>query len=231
MNYTKIVKEEIHKYEETELINSNQLFLNKLSEIPEFTYYKILERMVKNNELVRISKGIYVIPKQTEFGLISNSEEKILSLYLENNNGLYKGLYLFNHLGLTTQLPKIIEIYSSNLDQETKRINNFRIQKINMKLNKENSHYIELLEVLENYYKIEDINHNKFISYLKKSVNSYNDINLKYVLKNKKYKKSTIAFLETILNKYGIKNSLNMYLNRTSKYKIPDIEISYEATQ
>ena len=32
-------------------------------------------------------------------------------------------------------------------------------------------------------------------------------------------------------NKYGIKNSLNMYLNRTSKYKIPDIEISYEATQ
>lgn len=228
MNYTKIVKEEIKKYKETELINSNQLFLNALSNIPEFTYYKILERMVKNNEIARISKGIYVIPKKTEFGLITYSEKKILNFYLENNNGLYKGYYLYNHLGLTTQISKITEIYSSILDQETKSINNFRIQKINIELNEENKSLIELLEVLENYDKIEDLNLNNFISYIKKSIKFYNETNLKYILRNKKYKKSTIAFLEVILYKFNIKNTLNQYLNRTSKYKIPNLILAYE---
>lgn len=230
MNYTKIVKEVIKKYAETELIYANQLFLNELSNIPEYTYYKILERMVKNKELARIAKGLYVIPKQTEFGIITYNEQKILNYYLENNNGLYKGYYLFNHLGLTTQISKNIELYSTNLNQETKRINNIRIQKINIELNEENKSLIELLEVLENYNKIEDLNQKKFFSYIKGSVKFYNESNLKNILRNEKYKKSTLAFLEVILNKYNVKNTLNLYLNRTSKYKIPNVILSNETS-
>lgn len=222
MNYSTNIRQEINKFSETELINSNELYNNSLSYIPEFTYYKVLERMVKKEELVRISKGVYVIPKNTEFGQISYNQNKVLDYYLENHKGVYKGYYLFNSLGLTTQISKKIELYSTNLHEETKTIKNIKIERFPVEITDYNSYLIELLEVLENYAKIEDLNKNMFIKYLEKSVALYNEDNLKNILKVKKYKKSTIAFLESILNRFGKETKLKTYLNRTSNYNIPN---------
>ena len=48
-----------------------------------------------------------------------------------------------------------------------------------------------------------------------------------FVLKNRKYKKSTIAFLERFLNYLGVENTLHQFLSALSSYAIPEMEEFY----
>lgn len=83
---------------------------------------------------------------------------------------------------------------------------------------------IETLEILQNYNKVNDINRNRFMAYMRKFSEHYSDDIVNYVIENRKYKKSTIAFLERILTWYGVENSLKKYLSPLSEYNIPTIE-------
>ena len=83
---------------------------------------------------------------------------------------------------------------------------------------------IETLEILQNYSTIQDMNKNRFLAYMKNFTEQYSDEAARYVIENRKYKKSTIAFLERILTWYGVTNSLQQYLSPLSDYKIPSIE-------
>ena len=49
-----------------------------------------------------------------------------------------------------------------------------------------------------------------------------------FVLKNRKYKKSTIAFLERFQNYLGVENTLHQFLSALSSYAIPEMEEFYE---
>lgn len=83
---------------------------------------------------------------------------------------------------------------------------------------------IETLEILQNYNKVEDINKNRFLVYMKKFAEKYSDEVTEYVIENKKYKKSTIAFLERMLTWYGVESSLKKHLSPLSEYKIPSVD-------
>ena len=48
-----------------------------------------------------------------------------------------------------------------------------------------------------------------------------------FVLKNRKYKKSTIAFRERFLNYLGVENTLHQFLSALSSYAIPEMEEFY----
>lgn len=80
--------------------------------------YKELNRLCDKNKLVRFEKGIYYIPKQTLLGnSILNPNKVIEKKYIRSNNdifGYYSGYYLLNQLGITEQMPNIIEIYTNN---------------------------------------------------------------------------------------------------------------------
>ena len=66
--------------------------------------------------------------------------------------------------------------------------------------------------------------------FIKKLAEFYDDEIFRKVIMSINYKKSTIAFLREILNFYGIKNNLNMYLSSLSEYKYPRMEEFYEIT-
>lgn len=80
--------------------------------------YKELNRLCDKNKLVRFEKGIYYIPKQMLLGnSILNPNKVIEKKYIRSNNdifGYYSGYYLLNQLGITEQMPNIIEIYTNN---------------------------------------------------------------------------------------------------------------------
>ena len=59
----------------------------------------------------------------------------------------------------------------------------------------------------------------------------YSDTAAVFVLKNRKYKKSTIAFLERFLNYFGVENTLCQFLSALSSYAIPEMEEFYEPAQ
>lgn len=84
------------------------------------------------------------------------------------------------------------------------------------------------LEILQNYYNIEDINKKALIAYMEKFAQSYSDKATVYVLEHMKYQKSTIAFLESFLNYLHVENTLDRFLSSMSVYAKPTMEEIYE---
>lgn len=230
MNYSEIIRNELNKYHKNEIIFASKLYKEKLysKNVSETSFYKLLERMHKNKKLEKLSKGIYYFPKETKFGVIPISDEEIISLFTKNNEGMVVGYSLYNKLNLTTQISKKITIYSSNVNNEIKNIRNIEIKNVNTNYSKGYIKIIEMLEVLQNFYEIQDLNYNAFYNYVEDFSKYYNEDITNDILKNVNYKKSTISSLNNILNFFKIENNLNQYLSSLSKYKHILMEEIYE---
>lgn len=226
-SYANYIETIIEQELENKLLEARTLYNQSFSTIPEMTYYKTLERMCKKGFLVHLTKGLYYRPKNTRFGTVPISEKDIVDHYIKDNQGIVVGYRLYNQKGLTTQISKRVEILSSAVPGKKKNIHNVYVMNINISLTPETIPIIETLEILQNYKSIEDINNTALAAYMKEFAIEYSDEATVYVLKNRKYKKSTIAFLESFLNHFQVKNSLNQFLSSLSSYAIPDMKEFY----
>lgn len=229
MKYIDIVKNEINKYKENELIFANKLYKQKFfRKIPEPTFYKIIERMYKLGELMKLAKGTYYIPKQSKYGVVPISDEEIISAFTKNNTGVVIGYKMYNNLNLTTQISKKIDIYSSEIVEYKKVFRNVIVHQVNLNYNKKIIEMINALEVLKNFDEIEDLNYLKFIDFARDFSLNYDEKIFEKVHREIKYQKSTIAFMREILNFYNINNNLNLYLSNLSNYNYLKMEEIYE---
>ena len=229
-SYANTVETAVLNYQPNQLIVANELYKSIDQKIPEQTFYKTLERMTKSGKLVHLTKGLYYRPKKSRFGIIPISDEEISAHYLKAGHGVMVGYRMYNKKGLTTQIGKQVDILSNALHEEKKNIQNVSVRKISIKLNTETIPIIETLEILQNYRHIEDMNVAAMAACLNRFAELYSDEAADQVLERVKYKKSTIAFMEAILNHLGIRNSLGKYLSPMSDYKIPRLEALYEFT-
>lgn len=81
------------------------------------TAAKALERLCKKGVIKKFSKGKFYKPKQTIFGELSPSEDQVLQTYLfeeQKRIAYITGTYLYNQMGLTTQIPKKMKIASQS---------------------------------------------------------------------------------------------------------------------
>lgn len=227
-----VVKETLKCYKENELIFASKLYREKLAgQISEAAFYKTLERMCKSGELVKIAKGTYHLPKFSKYGVVPPSEKEIISAFTDNKTGTVIGYTLYNNLNLTTQVAKNVSVLSSALDSFSKSIRNITVQQVPLEYTDIVKNMIHGLEVLQNYYRIQDINNSAFITFAKEIADGYSKEVFEEVIDKIKYKKSTISFLREILNYYRIPNNLDVYLSTLSDYKHPKMEEIYEATQ
>lgn len=232
MQSNNIIKNTLSNFEENELIFASKLYKTKLyNQVSEAAFYKTLERMCKSGELVKIAKGTYHLPKVSKYGIVPPSEKEIISAFTKNGTGTIVGYSLYNALDLTTQVAKSIEVMSSTLENLTKTIRNVVVHQVQIDYTENVKNMIHSLEVLQNYYNIQDINNLSFIKFTKKIADWYDEEIFKNVISAINYKKSTIAFLREILNFYDIKNNLNIYLCSLSEYKYPRMEEIYETTR
>ncbi|WP_196592915.1 hypothetical protein [Pectinatus sottacetonis] len=227
INYSKYVEELILKQEENKIIEAGTFYRESVMDVPAQTYYKIITRLVKHGKLVHLTKGVYYRPKQSRFGLVTISDNEISKHYVANNSGMVIGYQLYHQKGLTTQIAKKLEILSTALNEEKKNIRNVIIRKLNMTLNSEVISIIEMLEILQNYDKIEEINYRRLLEYMKEFANEYSEQAVEYVLAHRKYKKSTLAFLERVLSNFHVKNNIRKFLSPVSKYAIPSMKEIY----
>lgn len=232
MKSNPVVKNALESYKENELIFASKLYRDKLSDqINEAAYYKTLERLCKYNELIKIAKGTYHLPKVSKYGVVPPSEKEIVSAFTENGTGTVVGYSLYNNLNLTTQVSKTVHVLSSALDGASKTIRNVVIQKAPLEYTVEVKNMVHGLEVLQNYHQIQDINYLAFIQFAQRLAEAYNKDAFCEVTSIIKYKKSTIAFLQEILKYYDVKNNLDKYLSTLSDYKHPKMEEIYEAAR
>ena len=232
MNCYDYIKEVLQGYNANELIFASEMFSEKLHGIvTEMAFYKTLERMEKSGELIKISKGIYHLPLVSKYGIVPISTAEIVSTFTSNNNGTVVGYSLYNSLNLTTQVPKTINVISSSLENQTKNIKNVCIKRVSIYFSNEIKKMIHALEVLQDFYNIEDINYPAFISFVKEIAEEYDEKTFEDVIRTINYKKSTISFLQEILNYFDKENNLHKYLSDLSIYKHPTMEEIYEIAQ
>lgn len=228
-SYANYIETIIEHEPENKLLEASALYSQSFSTIPEMTYYKTLERMCKKGILVHLTEGLYYRPKNIRFSTVPISEKDIVDHYIQDNQGIVIGYRLFNQKGLTTQISKRVEVLSSAVPGKKKNIHNVYVMNISISLTPETIPIIETLEILQNYKSIEDINNTALAAYMKDFARQYSDEDAVYVLKNRKYKKSTIAFLESFLNYFKVENTLNQFLSSLSSYNIPDMEEFYRS--
>ena len=209
------------------IIEASKLYRMYFEDIKETAFYKSLERLCQKDSLVHLTKGLYYKPKVSRIGVVPIKEKDIVAHYIEELGGVVVGYKLYNKKGLTTQVGKQTEILSNRLNGQKKTIQNVVVRSIPCDLTVERVAIIETLEILQNYYKIEDINNAALANYMKNFAKKYSDKDAVYIIENMKYKKSTIAFLEAFLNHLQICNSLGMYLSSLSVYANPTMEEIY----
>lgn len=226
------IKNAVKAYTELKIIDTQKLYSEKFTDIPERAYHKVVSRLAETGDLRRLTNGIYCKPKQGRFGVVLSNENNILEYYLgeKRNQGVIIGYHLYNKYGLTNQISKVVEVYSSVIAQNNKIIKNVKGRKINIKLDAITIKMIELLEILQNFMNIEDLNKINLVKYLEYTVENYDEKIINKILNSMNYKKSTIASLKNVLDYHGINNNLSKYLNGTSKYKALTLEELYDST-
>ena len=150
---------------------------------------KELNKLVNSNIIVRYERGIYYIPEKTIFGNGSLNPHKIIEKkYLSNDSGYYSGLSFANKIGITTQMPNVIEIYTNNEKSRVREItvNNLKVilRKTRVNITKENISVLSFLELMNSfprdYFNFE--RKNIIINYIKE-----NGINRKEITKYSPY--------------------------------------------
>lgn len=150
---------------------------------------KELNKLVNSNIIVRYERGIYYIPEKTIFGNGSLNPHKIIEKkYLSNDSGYYSGLSFANKIGITTQMPNVIEIYTNNEKSRVREItvNNLKVilRKTRVNITKENICVLSFLELMNSFPKdyFNSERKNIIINYIKE-----NGINRKEITKYSPY--------------------------------------------
>ena len=128
------------------------------------------------------------------------SEKEIITAFTQNNTGMVVGYTMYNEMRLTTQVSKNIQIYTSALDEQKKQIGNVFLQKYDMIFSPEVVRVVAILEVLQNYNRIEDLNESQFKKLCAEFAGQYDEKVCEYVLSSIPYSKQTIALLKAILD-------------------------------
>ena len=80
--------------------------------------YQWIAEAVENSLLMRYDNGIYYIPTKTLLGVSKLNPQKIIEKkYIgagDSVYGIYGGTLLLNSMGVTTQIPNVIEIFTNN---------------------------------------------------------------------------------------------------------------------
>ena len=164
MNYNKIVLEYIEKYPENEPIfiedikaNIKSICDDNIDKVFE-NINVILNRFNKEGIIKTFYKGIYYKPIKNIFGEMPLDKNKIIEKkYLKDNNdnikGYINGAKLFNAIGLTTQVPNIINIVTNeckNNNEYKNKYLNVIIRKPKIEITNENYKYLQLFDIINN---------------------------------------------------------------------------------
>ena len=79
---------------------------------------KEITKLCEAGKLVRFEKGIYYIPTETLLGKSKLDAKKVITKKYVNDGkdiiGYYSGVSFMNQIGLSTQVPNTLEIYTNN---------------------------------------------------------------------------------------------------------------------
>ena len=223
MNITKKIEYKLKTIKEGETFTYKDLSIEK----GEYqTAAKSIERLIKKGIIKRISPGLFFKPKQTVFGELLPKEEEILKPYLYKNGkriAYITGVYLYNKLGLTTQIPQTIKIASLNKEIKVNKSNlKVKPAKSYVDVTSNNFQYLEILDTIKDFKKIPNLDVENAIKILLNILKELREEYIKRIVKySLKYPPRTRALLGALLEEIGINDNLEELqntLNPLSEY-------------
>ena len=119
--------------------------------------YVYINRLVKEKKIIQFIKGVYYKPMKGVFGDKLLDVNKVIDKkYIYDKNGkkgYFSGAYLFNKLGLTTQVPKELLIVTNecpNANLYNNKNLGVVIKKPKIKITDDNYKYLQLFDLLIN---------------------------------------------------------------------------------
>ena len=105
----------VRVYGYNEVILSNEIYYDGYS---VSWIKKKLKKLCDEEKIIRFEKGVYYIPTDTPLGKSRLDPKKvIIKKYINDGNkiiGYFSGMTFMNMLGLSAQMPNMMEIYTNN---------------------------------------------------------------------------------------------------------------------
>ena len=207
MNYTQTLREFCNQ-------NQGRIFdvqyeqNHRFSLVPYKTLLKILNRLEEEGIVSSISKGVYIVNSDQELDI----DKAIKDYYVNYFNGMMIGKALYNYFDIGDQDGEIIEIYTNKIISNNKTIGKFHLFKFDTYFYDEVVRLVTSLELIEKVSSIKDINYIRYNEEKEAGVKSYTDEIFKEIITHHKYKYSTIATLDEMLQRFSIaNNALRIY--------------------
>lgn len=118
-----------------------------------------LKKLCEKGLLQKYETGVYFLPKKTLLKSTVGPNADMVARYRfiskgDNIDGFYGGNSFANQIGITTQVPNVVEIVSNNTNSSAReiRIGNrrFYVRKPIVEVTKENVYVLQMLELLKN---------------------------------------------------------------------------------
>lgn len=225
MTISKQISQQINLFPEDILFGYKELNINQQDYI---TAAKALERLQKKGVIKKISKGKFFKPKMTIFGEKKPSEEQILKSYLykEGKRVAYiTGTYLYNQLGLTTQIPSTIRIASRDKSITIKTLSvKASPARSYVDVTEENYQILGFLDAIKDLKQIPDVDINLAVRIFQTRIKQLNEKQIQDMVEYAlAYPSRVRALLGAILEAMCIKTNIELLrksLNPLSSYKL-----------
>ena len=112
----------VKKYGYNEVILSNELSFDGYS-VPWIK--KSVAKLCEEEKLIRFDKGVYYIPTNTILGKSKLDPRKVITkkyIGTENALGYFSGTTFMNMLGISTQMPNTMEVYTNNEQSKVREV-------------------------------------------------------------------------------------------------------------
>ena len=146
----------IENYKEAEPIFFSDL---KIEDITKSALNQQLKKLCDKGLIMKYDTGVYYIPKLTLFHSSVGPNADMVARYRfiskgDNIDGFYGGNSFANQIGITTQVPRVVEIVSNNTNSSNREIcignRKFYVRKPVVPITKENVYVLQMLELLKN---------------------------------------------------------------------------------
>ncbi len=236
MSTAQRIKDKVSSFNEGTIFKYDQLGIDN-SEYGAAT--KAIERLIANDVVKRISKGLFYKPKKSVFGDLKPNEEQLLKPYMyegDNRIAYITGLSLYNRMGLTTQVPKTVTL-ACNKKRINTEIDNLKIKSVKSYVDPtdENIRFLEILDAIKDFKKIPDLDIDNAIGQLQGRIHDLNDADRnKLITYALQYPPRVRALLGALLTDQEFNSAfpkLKNSLNPLSSYEFGSLSSSLPTAQ
>lgn len=219
MSSASVVRSLVEKYPDGQIFSYDDIDCDKAAAVIE------LSRLYKKGVVQKLAKGRFYKAKKGIFGPLRPNDQEIIQSYEKAWDGYETGLIAFNRLGLTTQIPSIIEITTS-MTPRIIVIGNIKIKLVSRKKlpKKANIQLLQILDAIRQITKIPDTTPSQVLISLKGIIDNLGNEQKKELVKLAlDFTPRTRALVGALFDELGYNTytiALKKSLNSTTSYKL-----------